>query len=328
MIAASTLWNQRRAHTEAEIGTVFDIGDDTAYLRWRAEKLSAYTQQITDLIVTIDDPFRLSAAEKSALVTRCRHTNMAIYQLRDPAQGNKDAVNALGRQFGLYRLDSNLCADEDSITSLRVREGGDTAEYIPYTNRALNWHTDGYYNDAQRRIRSFILHCVQDAAEGGTNGLMDHEIAYILVRDENPDYIKALLRADAMTIPANVQNGTLIRADQVGPVFLVEPHTGNLHMRYTARSRNVCWKQDSVTRQAVAFLREVLSPGSPYLVSHRLRPGQGLVSNNVLHSRSAFTDNAANSGKRLLLRARYYDRIAGTNFNEVNTREGSHAVAQ
>jgi len=328
VIISNPITNQQQVDNGTGVGNAFDIDDGTAYRRWRAEKLLAYRSQISDLMVRIENPYKLTAAESSALLTRCRRTNMAIYELRDPARGNKDGVSALGRQFGLYRLDSNLCADEDSITSLRVREDARNRGYIPYSNRALNWHTDGYYNDTQRRIRSFILHCVQDAAEGGINGLMDHEIAYILLRDENPDYIRAMLQADAMTIPANVENGAVIRADQTGPVFLVEPLTGNLLMRFTARARNISWRQDSVTRQAVEFLRQVLSPGSPYLVSHRLRPGQGLLSNNVLHSRSAFTDNSADGGQRLLLRARYYDRIAGTNFNEVCGREGTHAVAQ
>ena len=55
-------------------------------------------------------------------------------------------MRALGQQFGLERLDGNLRADEDSITSLRVKPEMQENHYIPYTNRPLNWHTDGYYN--------------------------------------------------------------------------------------------------------------------------------------------------------------------------------------
>ena len=39
--------------------------------------------------------------------------------------------------------------------------------------------------------------------------------------------------------------------------------------------------------------------------------GQGLLSNNVLHDRSGFEDDADSAKKRLLYRARYYDRIQG-----------------
>jgi hypothetical protein len=63
---------------------------------------------------------------------------------------------------------------------------------------------------------------------------------------------------------------------------------------------------------AVGFLADLLAGDSPCTVSYRLRAGQGIICNNVLHSRTAFTD-AADSGRgRLLYRARYHDRIRGT----------------
>jgi hypothetical protein len=45
-----------------------------------------------------------------------------------------------------------------------------------------------------------------------------------------------------------------------------------------------------------------------------LQPGWGLICNNVLHSRSRFSDGVEPDPAqgRLLYRARYYDRIAGT----------------
>ncbi|MCP5430235.1 MAG: taurine catabolism dioxygenase TauD, partial [Chromatiaceae bacterium] len=39
--------------------------------------------------------------------------------------------------------------------------------------------------------------------------------------------------------------------------------------------------------------------------------GWGLISNNVLHDRSGFEDDPDPARKRLLYRARYYDRIRG-----------------
>ena len=65
----------------------------------------------------------------------------------------------------------------------------------------IKWHTDGYYNPPERQVRSFVLHCVHSAAQGGENRLLDHEIAYLMLRDENADFIRALSTADAMTIP-------------------------------------------------------------------------------------------------------------------------------
>jgi hypothetical protein len=65
-------------------------------------------------------------------------------------------------------------------------------DFIPYTHKPINWHTDGYYNTLDRRILGMTLHCAQDAEAGGENALLDHEIAYIQLRDANPDYIAAL----------------------------------------------------------------------------------------------------------------------------------------
>jgi hypothetical protein len=117
---------------------------------------------------------------------------------------------------------------------------------------------------------------------------------------------------DAMTIPANTESGEETRAASVGPVFSVDA-AGNLHMRYTARTRSILWKQDSVTQEAVQFLQNLLAGDSPYVFRHRLAAGQGLICNNVLHNRTGFTDDKDKGIARIVYRARYYDRIRDTN---------------
>ncbi|MDE2090105.1 MAG: TauD/TfdA family dioxygenase [Gammaproteobacteria bacterium] len=297
-------------------GGPFDLGDDTAYRAWRARKLSVYPIRGEELVVDVADGHLLSAREQSALIERCRKMNMAIYRLRGAATADKDLIRALGRQLGLCRLDGNLCADHDSVSAIRAMPIDGHQEYIPYTNRRLNWHTDGYYNLPGAQIRAVLMHCVSDAASGGENALMDHEMVYLLMRDENPDYVAALMEPDAMTIPANVENGTELRAAQTGPVFSVDARTGNLHMRYTARTRSILWKNDAGTRAAADFLQNLFYDGSPYVIRHRLNPGEGIVCNNVLHCRTAFMDGAARDRRRLLYRARYYDRISGTDLGD------------
>ncbi len=91
-----------------------------------------------------------------------------------------------------------------------------------------------------------ILHCVSAAREGGDNALVDHEMAYIALRDANPAWVRALMAEDAMTIPARMGEAGVARAAQSGPVFSVDPASGALHMRYTARTRSVEWKADSL----------------------------------------------------------------------------------
>jgi alpha-ketoglutarate-dependent taurine dioxygenase len=215
----------------------------------------------------------------------------------------------MAAQLGLQRMDDNLCADEDSITSLQVMEDGRHAGYIPYSDKPLSWHTDGYYNRPDQQIRGIVMHCVQPAAEGGENLLLDHEIAYIQLRDENPDFIRALQNVDAMTIPDNIENGIIIREAETGPVFSLEKHSGHLHMRYSARTRNIEWFNDEITREAVASLNQLLTENNPYVFRYRLNTGEGIICNNVLHNRSGFTDAEDVNQKRLLYRARYFDRV-------------------
>ncbi|MBS1236281.1 MAG: taurine catabolism dioxygenase [Proteobacteria bacterium] len=291
---------------------VFALDDARAYAAWREEKLDDYPRTAQQLVVEIDDPRQLSPAEYQEILRVCGKANMAIYACRRAAAMDKDALRRLGEQFGLHRLDGNLCADEDSISSLRVMAEGRQQEYIPYTNKPLNWHTDGYYNTPEQRIRAFIIHCASSAASGGGNALLDCEIAYIQLRDANPDYVAALMQGDALTIPPNIEAGVEIRPEQSGPVFSLDPQGLGLHMRYTIRKRHIQWRQDAITLAAVAHLEALLNgpTASPYIFSHRLEAGQGILCNNVLHNRAGFTDDPSNGRQRLMYRARYYDRIA------------------
>ena len=301
-------------------GSPFDLDDDQAYTVWRARKLARFPRSVEELQVSIEDGYRLSGQEMNAVHWALQRANFVIYTLERTAGEDKALIRQLGHQFGLERLDNNLCSDDDSITSLKVVEKRREGEYIPYTNKRLNWHTDGYYNTPDRQIRAVILHCVQAAAVGGENALLDHEMAYIQVRDENPEYIQALMAPDAMTIPPNVQRGKQIRREQTGPVFSVDSD-GHLHMRYSARARNIVWKDDSTTRQAAEFLLHLFQRNSPFIFRHQLKSAQGVLSNNVLHCRSAFEDDAVSGQTRLLYRARYFDRI-------VDPRSHAHAVSE
>lgn len=296
-------------HTPIPANSPFHPANAAAYATWRAAKLADYPRDLADLVVEVNDPTALSEAERAALLTRCAKANMALYRLPPAHPADKAAIRALGQQLGLARLDHNLCADPEGITSLQVSSGGRSQEYIPYSNRPINWHTDGYYNLLSQQIYGVILHCVRDALEGGENAYLDHEIAYLLLRDENPDYIEALMQADVMTIPANEENGIELRAAQTGPVFSVHPGTGRLHMRYTARQRNIVWKQQTRVTAALDFLNALFHGDSAYIFRYRMQPNEGVVCNNVLHNRSGFHNQEGGDKQRLLYRARYFDRI-------------------
>ena len=278
------------------------------YAEWRARKLAGCPKSADELIVEVRDPRALSAAERAAILERCSRANMAVYASRCGEEADKNIPRALGLQFGLSRLDPNWLADDDGISSIAVREGATRGEFIPYTSKPIRWHTDGYYNAPERRIRAFVLHCVRGAAEGGETQLLDHELAYLLLRDANPDWAHALMRADAMTIPERASGGEVERAAQAGPVFSFD-ETGALHMRYTARTVSIQWAADPDTAAAVRFLGQILCDDAPLALRIKLEPGMGVVCNNVLHARSAFRDDPERP--RLLYRARYYDPIRG-----------------
>ncbi len=290
-------------------GDPFDLGDDIAYQRWRAAKLATRPRRPEDLVVDVADPAALSAAERAALLQRIAACNMAIYRSASVA-ADKASARAVGAQFGLHRLDANWLADEDGISSITVSDTHDgRGGFIPYTDRPIKWHTDGYYHPESRRIRAMVLHCVRPAHSGGVSSLLDHELAYIAVRDASPRWLQALMAVDAMTIPGRDDETGVARAAQSGPVFSVNPQDGALHMRYTARTRSIEWKDDPVTRHAVAFLERHLADDNPCVLRVRLEAGMGIVANNVLHDRSGFIDDPA--APRLLYRARYLDRTPG-----------------
>ncbi|OIR14514.1 taurine catabolism dioxygenase TauD, TfdA family [mine drainage metagenome] len=284
----------------------FDPNNTESYLRWREWKLAAAPLSVNEFMVEVHDPRALTPIEHAALAERVRRSNMAIYAslLHD---ADTEIPRLLGVQFGLKHLDANWLAGEDGISEIRVFDNGTRQNYIPYTDRPIKWHTDGYYNPPERTIRGMVLHCVRNASSGGENHLMDHEMAYLLLRDENPQHIRALMQPDAMTIPDRVDETDGVRTAQSGPVFSLDT-TGNLHMRYTARTRSIEWKQDAETLSAVAALERLLASDTPHIFKAHLDPGMGLLCNNVLHDRSAFTD-APGQPPRLLYRARYLDRM-------------------
>jgi alpha-ketoglutarate-dependent taurine dioxygenase len=298
----------------------FDLASDVAYRSWRKQKLRHRARDAGELLVDLRDPLRLSAAERARLLERIARHGVAVY--RSPRTDEDPTLpRALGAQLGLLRLDANWLADEDGLSRIAVAAGGAAGaggtggtrgEFIPYTDRAIGWHTDGYYHPEARRILAMILHCVRPAAVGGETTLLDHELVYIALRDESPALVRALTHPRAMTIPAREDDSGVARAAQSGPVFSVVqgPAGPQLHMRYTARTRSIEWRDDAPTREAAARLARMMDGELEGILHLTLQPGMGLVGHNVLHARSAFRDDPR--APRLLYRARYLDAVTGS----------------
>jgi hypothetical protein len=282
----------------------FDLENDDTYQFWRASKLA---QQAMPEAISIASAENLHNNEINAIKQSCQQHNFTHFRYQKAPIDPTPALQHLGQQLGLLSLDENLCAEEDGLTQITVKDTDTEHNYIPYSNKPLGWHTDGYYNSNDQQIYAWLLYCAQPAAEGGENGLLDHDIAYIRLRDENPEWIKALMQADAFTIPPNIEKGITLRPAHSGPVFSISANGQQLHMRYSARQRNIIWKQDTGTQEAAAFLRELFQQDDEYILELRLAQGEGIISNNILHKRNGFTDNLTN--KRMMYRARYYERI-------------------
>ena len=294
-------------------GGPFDLDVEAPWRRWREAKLAALPSDPDALWVEIRDPRALSRGERGRLLELCARHNLALYRSRARDEDHRVPL-ALGEQLGLGRpdLDRNPCADPDGVTPLAVAREGERAGFVPYSTRAIDWHTDGYYNARTRQIHGLLLHCVRAAAEGGENGILDHELAYLRLREEDPALVAALMHPEAMTIPAHVRDGRVLRPARTGPVFSVT-REGRLHMRYTRRARNVVWRDDPALRRALARLDALLAdPATPGLLRHRLAPGEGLVCNNVLHMRTAFRDPDPPAPGRLLYRVRYFLPVGGS----------------
>lgn len=285
----------------------FDPDNHAGYLRWRDRKRAQAATEMSQLRLDLESAAGLDGAAMECLRQCFARANLALIRLSDDWERSGAGLQRLGQALGLQRLDRNLCADDDAISAIQVTDQRRANEYIPYTDRPLSWHTDGYYNDLDSPVRAVVLHCVRSAAAGGGNALLDPELAYILLRDENPAFITALEHPQCMTIPANAGEDGELRPEVCGPVFSRDPLTGALHMRYSARKKNIRWRDDDLTRAAVAQLTALLDDRDGPVLRYRLQAGEGLISNNVLHNRTAFQDDP--DQQRLLYRARYHDRL-------------------
>ena len=124
--------------------------------------------------------------------------------------------------------------------------------------------------------------------------------------DTEPCELPLRLKRTARRLRAQFEQ---LRPARSGPVFSVL-EDGSLHMRYTARTRSIEWSPAPVTLAAVEALNDFLDSTSDYIYRATLQPGQGLISNNVLHDRSGFDEDDEHI--RQLYRLRYYQRIADT----------------
>jgi alpha-ketoglutarate-dependent taurine dioxygenase len=225
---------------------------------------------------------------------------------RGPSTSDANAVLQLCQKLGLRTLDDTLVGARGALTVIGKPSTASAAgAYRPYSASALGWHTDGYANAADASVRAFALHCVRPATTGGANQFVDPRRVLARLVEANPSAVKTLMRDDALTIPANVRGGAVLRAQRSVPVFAADAD-GYLITRYTARRKHVRWHPDvSAARGA---MMDAIAREAEDVQAIVLAPGEGVICANVLHNRSEFVDHAGLDA-RAYLRGRFFERL-------------------
>lgn len=276
------------------------------YETWRDEKLANYHSKPASLFVEISNPLQLSSAEKKAIADNCRNNNLSFIKVK-PNDDIRGAIRSINAQLGLVDFDQHLCMEDDGLVVIEDTNAPKKGGYVPYTNKALNWHTDGYYNPMNALVGAFSLYCIQPATEGGESHWIDPEMLYIHFREFNPDIISALSQPTTLTIPERREGSKIVREASIGPVFFIDKTSQKPKMRFTQRKRNINWLETTEIIDALSELNAFLAGETEIHHQYKLSAGEGLICNNVLHNRLSFIDSAQQ--KRKLLRGRYTNRV-------------------
>lgn len=300
-------------HSNSLASSQWSMDQSDSYLDWRAKKLACMSDTVAQAgPVELKDLGNPSKFERAELARRCAFSNAALYASAnnaDDPEAVRDQLIGFAAAMGLEIAEKHRSAGRNGIVALTVSNKDSQRGYIPYSKKPMNWHTDGYYNAPDQKIRAMVLHCVRPANDGGVNQFLDPEIAYIRVRDENPDFLGALMHPQAMTIPENLESNGNLRPASIGPVFGIDTNSGHLEMRYTARTRSISWRDDKITAEAVAFLGYLLASDEPYIQTTKMDAGMGVLCNNSLHNRTGFDPNQESDSKRMLFRIRFHNRV-------------------
>ena len=281
----------------------FILENETEYKSWRQTKLELYPLDIKKFSIPLDiNNFQKKDLDQIKL--NMNKYNFALYNFRSKLSNN-DLENFC-TILNLENSISNLFSDSKNISDIEDHKdlnNNQKREYIPYTNKPLNWHTDGYYYPLNNSVKSFLLHCINPADEGGENLLLDHEILYIFIRDYNPNYIKILMENNIMGIPKNNNNPESNYIN--GPVFFIDEEY-SLNMRFTSRQQNIFWKKSDTIDAIKKFIFNFIESDTKYITKILLKKNEGYIANNILHKREKFFDN---KNKRLLKRIRFSKKL-------------------
>ena len=266
------------------------------FLRWAEEKEKNIPENIDGIFVNIHDINNVKTSEITKIKETINKYNSCIYSSKIALKSNTDLLKFV-ELVGMRTYDCNNI-ESSKITTITPLENK-KINYIPYTDKSLNWHTDGYYD--KKSIFSWLLHCVNPATQGGENYLLDHELAlreYVFSNDDIDD----LMAGDALTIPESKDTS---RSEISTYVFSFKNQYKKLHMRFSMRKDNIGTSPKASL--AVTKLKKIIENDcAKYSLTYKLQKNEGIITNNILHGRKAFKDDMV---KRRLLRIRSYERL-------------------
>ena len=275
---------------------MFLSSKSSEFLKWAAQKENNIPKNINEISVEIKDINRATKNEISKIRSTLDKFNSCLYRSNRDLESNScllDFAKAVGmKTFDCNNIEANEISTISSIKNEKI-------QYIPYTNKALNWHTDGYYD--KKPLFSWLLHCINPADDGGENYLLDHELAmreYVLSYDD----IEVLMNKRAITIPESQGSN---RSEISTYIFSFDNDYEKLHMRFSMRKENIKMSDNTLT--AMSKLTNVIENNcSKYSITYKLSKNEGILSNNILHGRNSFKDDKV---QRKLLRIRSYERL-------------------
>ena len=266
------------------------------FLRWAEEKERNIPHNIDGIIVNIHDINNVKISEIAKIKETINKCNSCIYSSKIALKSNTNLLKFV-ESVGMRTYDRNNI-ESNEISTITPLENN-KINYIPYTDKSLNWHTDGYYD--KKSIFSWLLHCVHPATHGGENYLLDHELAlreYVLRHDD----INNLMSEDALTIPESKDTS---RSEISTYIFSIKNQYKKLHMRFSMRKDNIGTSPKA--GDAVTKLKQTIENDcAKYSLTYKLQKNEGIITNNILHGRKAFKDDKV---KRKLLRIRSYERL-------------------
>lgn len=272
------------------------------------ERTRTRTEQSLDtgLPNPLNLPSKLSPnIDKTILMELCKRveqTGFAVYQWTDQPIDVANSASALLYALSLRDSDQGVMREAGELSLLQDFSGTPKGRFPPYQSKAMNWHTDGYYNDPADAIRCFTLHCVAPATDGGALLLMDDAYLVYALWQENPELVLLLSHPEAMTLPHNKDNEGHDRPDRCVPVILQNADE-TLSMRFTTRTQHIKWRCNA-TQAAALRASELINSHSQWHTRITLQQSQGVVTRNVLHAREQFVD-APGKPKRQMLRGRF-----------------------